>query len=143
MSAIQTLLRLLFPSWAFFDHAGDVPSLEVRPQPAQLDVWYPVVQPPARRWWHLLLNPRGTQALAEQTLVERWHSEVEESEESVGTRALVERLVAEYVRASGDSRVGPSWEYRLVVDSALPHGSGSAGGADAGHSLLLQRSIQL
>jgi hypothetical protein len=143
MSAIQTLLRLLFPSWAFFDHAGDVPELEVRPQSAQLDVWYPVVQPPARRWWQMFLNPRGTQALAVQTLVERWHSEVEESEESVVTRALVERLVAEYVRASGDSRVGPSWEYRLVVDHEISQGAGSAEFVDARHSSLLQRSIQL
>jgi hypothetical protein len=125
MSALHTLLRLLFPSWAFFDTAGAPPVLEVRTHSANdrssnqsRDSWQPVVQPPVRRPWHVLFNPGGTQALAEQTVVERWHSEIEEEAETDVTRALVEGLVAAYVAERGPTRSDVSCQYRLCVGYA-------------------------
>lgn len=128
MSVLPTLLRLLFPSWAFFDRAGDPPVLEMRVLASDTppEGWQPVVQAPPRRWWHLLFNPHGTLALAEQTLVERWHAELEEGAETEVTRALVERLVTVSAREAVTSGTDAKRQYRLRINTAppvLPDGS--------------------
>ncbi len=131
MSALHALLRLLFPSWAFFDTAGAAPVLEVRAHAATDPLltssphgWQPVVRPLKRRLWHVLFNPGGTLTLAEQTIVERWHSEIEEEVESDVTRAMVERLVAAHVAALGAARRDVQWQYRLRVGDTLPFEGG-------------------
>jgi hypothetical protein len=143
MLALPTLFRLLFPSWAFFDRAGDPPVLEMRAFSSNTpaEEWQPVVQAPPRRWWHLLFNPHGTLALAEQTLVERWHAELEDGAETEVTRALVERLVAASARDIVTSTTDTKRQYRLRIHSALPvlpDGSND----DRDCAVLVLRSVQ-
>ncbi len=132
----DTLLRLLFPTWAFFDVSGAPPSLEVRRivAPDAAGAWEPVVRASPRRWWHLFYNPAGTYTLAAQTLVERLYTELRDAEgRPVGadaaaaesrmaeTEALVANLAEsvllaswrEDARASGSAKA--TWQWRIVV----------------------------
>jgi hypothetical protein len=121
MPILAVLLRLLFPSWAFFDVAGAPPTLEVRAHPpgGAPGPWMAVVRAPARRWWHLVFNPEGTRALAEQTLVERWCDELEaggmESARESVTGALVGQLAASAAPPGWRTGREAGWQYRLVV----------------------------
>lgn len=127
MPLLRTLLRLIFPSWAFFDVAMAPPVLEVRVFSAtgEAGPWRAAVQAPRRRWWHLVFNPSGTRALAWQTVVERW------CDEHVGTppnqaaapggdvtSTLLEHLAEGAARQLG---AGAGWQWRIVVtEGAAP-----------------------
>ena len=118
------LLRQLFPSWEFFDVARLPPTLQLRmlfSNRAAGD-WLEVVRPLPRRWWHLIFNPAGTHALAAQTLVERWYTELLE----LGEDALICRETFGLVRALAESALiggvqattttlRSDWQLRLVV----------------------------
>ncbi|MFN8573968.1 MAG: hypothetical protein U0132_18060 [Gemmatimonadaceae bacterium] len=73
------LLRVLVPSWRFFDAVGSSPLLLARtgPTPDTLGAWQIVIQPPPRAFWHLVWNPQGNLSLAYHTAVERLASEVD------------------------------------------------------------------
>ena len=121
------LLRQLFPSWEFFDVARLPPTLQLRvllSNEAAGD-WLEVVRPLPRRWWHLILNPAGTHALAAQTLVERWYTELLE----LGEDALICRETFVLIRALAESELiggaqattnttRSDWQLRLVVVDA-------------------------
>lgn len=119
----STLLRQLFPSWEFFDVARLPPTLQLRVlfRNGAAGDWLAVVRPSPRRWWHLLLNPAGTQTLAAQTLVERWYTELLELGEDEPTyretfglvRALAESALIGGAHAITSTR--SDWQLRLVV----------------------------
>ncbi|QJR36823.1 hypothetical protein [Gemmatimonas groenlandica] len=120
----STLLRQLFPSWAFFDEARLPPTLQLRllPDSGTTGSWQHVIRPSPRRWWHVVFNPAGTQTLAAQTLVERWYTElVELGERSAACQeslslvtSLAEHALAEHaLAASTDGR--DAWQLRLIV----------------------------
>ena len=121
------LLRQLFPSWEFFDVARLPPTLQLRvlcPNEAAGD-WLEVVRAAPRRWWHLILNPAGTQTLAAQTLVERWYTELLESGEDalicrdtfVLVQALAESALIGGAQATTTTTttLRSDWQLRLVV----------------------------
>jgi hypothetical protein len=99
-----------------------VPSLQIRrgaaPQP--LGDWLPALQAPTRGWAQLLVHPAGTRVLAEQTLVERFVREREESGDEDGhltTLALVRALATAAVPASWHTAVDARWQWRIVLSS--------------------------
>lgn len=105
MPLLTSLLRLLFPSWAFFNVASAPPSLEVRATtpPDASGPWLAVVRAPRRRWWHLFFNARGTQALARQTVVERWQAEHDAGEDESVSWALLQNMAEQEI--PGDREV--------------------------------------
>ena len=90
------LLRLLFPSWAFFDAVTDVPRLEIRlcPPDGAPAPWQPALRSVPRGVHHLVYNPEGTEALAVQAIVDRFAVECESGLADAVTQALVERVAA-------------------------------------------------
>jgi hypothetical protein len=131
---LSTLLRLLFPSWEFFDVARRPPALEVlvRHENRPTGVWQRVVYPPTRRWWHLVCNPAGTRTLAAQTIVERCYAELDRDDGDPAARqaamTMVGALAESWVRradASGQSRRPTTqrddmdepaiWQWRIIV----------------------------
>jgi len=110
------LLRLLFPSWAFFDAVTDVPRLEVRSWPTGVapDVWWPVLTAPARGVGHLLYNPEGTEHLALQALVDRFAVECETGDNHTVTATLLTRLAARALEAPDH---GPHTAHRVAGDT--------------------------
>lgn len=124
------LLRLLFPSWAFFDAVTDVPRLEIRlmPSSALPGEWQPALQAPPRGLRHLLLNTEGTEGLAVQAVVDRFAVECETGLVDAVTHALVERIAARAVHALiGASSASPDrafrWQWRIVAVHAVPSAS--------------------
>lgn len=62
-------LRVLVPSWRFFDVAAAPLALQARR--AADAPWVPLPPPPRRRWYAALWNPAGNLALAEHAVVEQ------------------------------------------------------------------------
>lgn len=82
------LLRVLFPSWRFFEELTEIPYLELRWARGgeSLGSWQPALRRPSRRWSALLLNPEVNLALAEQSLLQQLESDI--SELQPGTEEL-------------------------------------------------------
>lgn len=129
------LLRLLFPSWAFFDAVTDVPSLEVRTWStgSEPSAWRVAAVAPVRRLLHLLFNPEGNEQLAVQSVVDRFAVERETGIDDEVTRALVEQIAA---RAVCTVHAGPTlqWQWRVGARSVTA-------GADAGYRLLYESAL--
>jgi hypothetical protein len=128
---LATLLRLSFPSWAFFDRVGTPPRLELRrvDDDGRGDAWRPAIAVSGRRWWHVLWHPRGTRTLAAQVAVERWHATLDDGDaadrrERVRAHATAHALAAACAAAMPDATAGSTWRLRLVE------------GTDAGTRLL-------
>lgn len=139
-------LRVLFPSWRFFDVPGDVPQLSVRwgRDPAQLGTWRPVASRPRRRPQMLAYNPSGNLALAHATLLHALVDAVETAcvdesrsphldgaeqlARSVPYR-LTSRLAREHVLRSAPEASGLRFQFRLVL--------AADGGTGEHHELLL------
>lgn len=135
---LQTLLRLLFPAWGFFDVAGVRPVLEWRrvEPTGPGGAWEPLLSSPPWRWWHAVVHPAGTRHLAEQTLVERATFECLQGDDATESLTLVDHLVthvlthmmAQPMAQPMARRATPSvppptrWQWRLVAyDQAEPH----------------------
>lgn len=122
------LLRLLFPSWAFFDAVTDVPRLEVRSWRTGADggLWRPVLVAPRRGIRHLLYNPEGTEHLALQAVVDRFAVECETGDDYTVTAALLTRMAADAAEAAdrwprvadGAGRDAWSWQWRVCTTYA-------------------------
>lgn len=113
------LLRLLFPSWAFFDTVGDVPVLEAcLSGTTHSATWRAVLEAPARSLTALLYNPEGTVHLALQGAVDRLAVECEHMEPDAVTRGVVASIAESAVRdwvAAGERAAG--WKWRVVAVS--------------------------
>ncbi len=65
-------IRVLIPTWRFFDRLGRVPELLFRVKfGGKFGPWLPVLEKPTRKFYHLFLNPEGNLHLAYNTLVDR------------------------------------------------------------------------
>jgi hypothetical protein len=77
---LAALLRVLFPSFRFFDDVAPLPTLYVRTgDGAALGPWQPALQAPPRRLRHALWNPEGNLHLAHGSLLERLISDLAEA----------------------------------------------------------------
>lgn len=111
------LLRLLFPSWAFFDTVAEVPVLEARLGTGRgTGTWRSVLQAPARSRLAIVYNPEGTAHLALQGAVDRLAAECEQGMVDAVTRdhvaAIAESTVREWVDAGEPSA---TWAWRVVA----------------------------
>ncbi|MES2769488.1 MAG: hypothetical protein V4596_10120 [Bdellovibrionota bacterium] len=65
-------IRVLIPTWRFFDRLGRVPELFYRLKVSgKFGPWLPALEKPTRKFYHLFLNPEGNLHLAYNTLVDR------------------------------------------------------------------------
>ncbi len=114
------LLRLLFPSWAFFDRVTEVARLELRTldHRGAFTPWCSALVPPTRSLLALVYHPRGTAHLAQQSAVERFSVGVEEQTFDQVAHDIVEAIAwrAVSVATSGAT----PWQWRVVaVDHAV------------------------
>lgn len=121
---VLVLLRLLFPSWAFFDSVGDVPRLQARVQAhdGHFGPWCDVLHAPPRSWRTVLYHPNGTAHLALQTAVDRVAVECVQGEPDATScevvAAIAEREVRTWVALDGHNAA--HWQWRII---ATPVGS--------------------
>lgn len=119
------LLRLLFPSWAFFDRVTEVPLLQARvtahdgtPGP-----WRDVLRAPPRTWRSVLYHPKGTAHLALQSAVDRLAASCHQGEPDDISGDLVAAIAEQQVRAwiaPSDQPLG-KWQWRIIAAPAA-HG---------------------
>lgn len=104
------LLRVLLPSWRFFDDVAGSPTLLIRcgARGGELGPWQAVSLAAARHSaGSLFLSPRGNLALAHHTLLEQLLSDVADLDERLATGAAADavpllvsyRLVTRLARA--------------------------------------------
>lgn len=116
------LLRVMFPSWKFFEEVAAVPVLFYRleTEPNKFNQWQEIPQRPKRRALSLLFNPELNYYLACQSLFQQLESDigdlqlesqVEQLFESVSYQ-LVLNLVKYEVR-SLDSQVSTRCQFKL------------------------------
>ncbi len=112
------LLRLLFPSWAFFDAVREVPVLEAQPGGG---AWRTVLRAPRRSMGAWLYHPAGTAHLAQQSVVDRFAMECEHGTIDPVTRALVGAMVERAVRGWRDATAVDDGEcrWRVVAIDAM------------------------
>jgi hypothetical protein len=118
------LLRLLFPSWAFFDRVTEVPRLQARvtAHDGTLGPWHDLLQAPPRTWRSVLYHPEGTTHLALHSAVDRLAMECTLGEPDATSRALVVAIVEHEVRArfAQDDQPAGRWEWRIIAAPAVP-----------------------
>lgn len=117
------LLRLLFPSWAFFDRVTEVPLLQARVNAPDgtLGPWRDVLHAPPRTWRSVLYHPEGTAHLALQSVVDRFAVSCLQGEPDDISRDLVAAIAERQVRAwilPSDQPLG-TWQWRII---AVPAG---------------------
>lgn len=135
---VVSLVRVLVPSWRFFDDLQVTPTLLVRVarDGEPLGEWTPVLSPPRRSIVHLVWNPAGNLLLAQQSLLERLLMDVGEWDErgASGPESLVSyELVLNLVRAvlAADGVHYATCQFKLVE---------SAGeGGEVGSDLVISR----
>jgi hypothetical protein len=124
-------LRVLFPSWRFFDALGDVPVLSVRwgPAPDQLGRWHAVALRPRRHLAMLVFNPAGNLALAHAALLQALVDVIDATDDAAGhdTAAQVERstpyaltarLAREHVRRLAGELAATHFQFKLGLRGA-------------------------
>lgn len=129
---LVSLVRVLVPSWRFFDDLQVTPTLLVRVarDGEAFGEWAPVLSPPRRSILHLVWNPEGNLLLAQQSLLERLLMDVGEWDErgATGPETLVSyQLVLNLVRAAlaADGVRGATCQFKLVESAGEGGGAGS------------------
>ena len=113
------LLRLLFPSWAFFDRVTEVVRLELRTldQGGAFTPWHSALLAPSRTLLALVYHPCGTAHLAQQSAVERFSVGVEEQAFDQVAHDIVAAIAWRAVSVATPGST--PWQWRVVaVDHA-------------------------
>jgi hypothetical protein len=107
------LLRLLFPSWAFFDRVTEVPRLELQTfdERGGPSSWREALTAPPRTPLALVYHPHGTAHLAQQSAVERFAVGAERQEFD----AVARDVVAAIARRALSPATATSWRWRVVA----------------------------
>jgi len=117
------LVRVLIPSWRFFDDISESPLLLARVATlgAPFGPWFPVLPPPRRALRDLLWNPGGNLALACNALVDHLVSDLADFDESGAIRAeelvsyqLVLNLVRSTLAAMSQPATGIRLQFKLA-----------------------------
>ncbi|MEN9723394.1 MAG: hypothetical protein RJB38_1380 [Pseudomonadota bacterium] len=109
-------LRVLFPSWRFFESLGTTARLEIRTRHEDLGwgAWRPAIKIPERGWLSWVLNPAGNRAFAEQSAVEHLVSEVESHE--LVPEALLQSVTYQVVQRIAQEAAGREWvQFRILL----------------------------
>lgn len=129
---LVSLIRVLVPSWRFFDDLQVTPTLLVRVARDRqaFGEWAPVLSPPPRSLLHLVWNPAGNLLLAQQSLLERLLMDAGEWDErgAIGPESLVSyELVLNLVRAklAADGVGNAMCQFKLVESAGKGGGVGS------------------
>ncbi|MEP7380176.1 MAG: hypothetical protein ABI910_00745 [Gemmatimonadota bacterium] len=120
------IVRVLFPSWRFFDDVQTSPALLVRVAPGgeAFGAWRMLLVPTHRSWTTIVWNPAGNLRLAEHALLDRLLADVAEWEDTTvpGPESFVSyELVLNLVRGtlSADGAVGDASRFQFkLVDAA-------------------------
>lgn len=128
---MNALLRVLIPSWRFFDDVGHVSKLFYQTNLATQ--WQPCFQPQPRHWYQLFLNPQTNLRMALNSLVERLVSEISEATEASKDQIpqsvsyqLVENLVRHQARSQNVNI--KTFRFKIIVsDPAADTESARAG----------------
>lgn len=86
----MNLIKILIPSWRFFDRAGDISKLYYRLPYNKNSQWQLCLLPPKIRPWHLFINPEGNLYLASQSAVDRLLTEMSEDKKGEMTAEFIE-----------------------------------------------------
>lgn len=115
------LLRPLFPSWRFFEETDAFPTLyhRVLNESAAEGPWQATLPPEARPPSALVINSRGNQRLAAQSLVERLAADAGELNPGDGADALVSyelvtRLVRSRLFETQAAVVGAHFQFKIT-----------------------------
>ena len=113
---LRPLVRLLIPSWRFFDDVGTVPHLEYRVEKdGAASAWFPVLEVLHERKSSLFVNPEGLLHLAFKSVVERAVSERNEGQTSSVTEELLRRIVRRRI----PQHKGARGQYRILLMNPL------------------------
>lgn len=124
------LLRVVLPSWRFFEDIELGPQLWVRVRSGETSwgEWQLAILPPQRTASALLLNAAGNHALAQQSVVEQLWSELDGVEETAAPRLVsyqLVQLIAEGRARSLGTTAASSFQFLL--------GEGATTDADASY----------
>ncbi len=116
------LLRVLFPSWRFFENIGVNSWLQVRSRASEGEwtEWQNALTPPLRSWTAILHNPEGNLYFARQSAVEHLVAEAEARPDSVAESvafAVVRRIAEESV-SSGLNSPNGELQFKIVQRDA-------------------------
>ncbi|HKU43676.1 MAG TPA: hypothetical protein VJR89_36205 [Polyangiales bacterium] len=123
-SPTWTLLRVLFPSWRFFEDIAPGPTLHysVAPPGQPFGPWHAAQPYISRSPFQLLLNARGNLWLAYQSLIDQLWNELDESSTVDPTRLvsyqLVQRLVLVELLSPTERASGTRYRFRLASEDA-------------------------
>ena len=99
-SPAVAMVRVLVPSWRFFDTVGEHPQLLARSVGAEGEAgpWRPVLPPPTRAWWNVAWHPQGNLSLARHSLLDRLLADVARDPDEPPVDLVTYRLVLDQVR---------------------------------------------
>ena len=138
-----SLVRVLLPSWRFFDDLQVTPTLLVRVAGdiGDLGEWVAVLTPPARSALQLVWNPEGNLRLAQHAVLERLLMDVSDRDaDATNIEALVSyELVLNLARCSveHDQRFAGARRFQFKLVEQRPQIGDGAG--LAGDDLLISR----
>ena len=120
---VVALLRVLVPSWRFFDAIAQPPDLlaRVAGPDGRFGPWRPLLQPPRRAWWNLVWHPQGNLSLACRSLLDRLADDLDAPGAADRPEALVSyALVLDLVRWSLPDRGDATLVQFKLTDGPWP-----------------------
>lgn len=113
-SPAMAMVRVLVPSWRFFDTVGEHPQLLARTVDAHggPGPWRPVLAPPARAWWNVAWHPQGNLSLARHSLLDRLLADVARDPDEPPGDLVTYRLVLDQVRFAAPDAA--ALQFRLI-----------------------------
>jgi hypothetical protein len=117
-SPAVAMVRVLVPSWRFFDTVGEHPQLWARAVPADAPPgpWRALLGPPARAWWNVAWHPQGNLSLARHSLLDRLLADLARDPDADPTALVSYRLVLDQVRfARTGADAGAAVQFKLTA----------------------------
>jgi hypothetical protein len=115
-SPVVAMVRVLVPSWRFFDTVGEHPQLLARSVGADGTggPWRPVLEPPTRSWWNVAWHPQGNLSLARHSLLDRLLADVAGDPDEPVSSLVTYRLVLDQVRWSRRGGAAGAVQFKLT-----------------------------
>lgn len=111
----MNILRVLIPTWRFFDETGSVANLYCKTK----TTWVLVLKKPSRGLLNLFFNPEGNLYLAQQSLVENLMHDIsllpDSTDPELITQKVSYQLVNQLVKAQ--LPVGTKYQFKITVQT--------------------------